>query len=423
MIGVSNNLLLGLRLKGGITQEELSERSGVSVRTIRNLERGQIQRPRRSSIELLLGVLDPSLKQVLQTKPAGRLGVPPDLAAEWQQLLQPTPAYWRGSTQTRTSLVDRERELDRLGNSVITNQVVVLTGPGGVGKTRLALAVAENVGVWFDDGVVVAEMGRIPGERHLDSQSIMAQAMYAVTTLLGQEPRPPGHKMLLVLDNTEHLLGTTALLVERLLNDYPECHLLVTSRRPPRLNGVSIFEVPPLSVEAAVDLLSQRLTTICPTLDLSDKLPQVAELCRELDGLPRLLEFAAHRLRMMSLPALLADSQARKRLGSADFAVLPHQRTLESSLHWSLDLLDNRHQSLLARLARRTDAGRLTVDDTGAEGNGPSDPDTEVVELLADLADASLLQVDRGRDYEYRMMRHIRSFLISTPELGRAALA
>lgn len=405
-----NNLLLRLRLQRGLTQEELSEQSGISVRTIRNFERGLIQRPRRSSVDMLLAVLDPDLKERLRSTPVYELGMPRGMAAEWLQLLDPGVGAWRGSRPPRTSLVGRDLDIDLLGDMVTNQQVVVVTGPGGVGKSRVALATAESVGHRFSDGVAVAEMGRIPREQSLDAEGVMELAMAAVDGLIGDAGRSQGSRLLLVLDNVEHLSQTTSLLVQRLLGEYAALHILITSRRPPVLPGSSICELSPLDEESAVELLVDRVRTSCPTLDLTAELPQVAQLVRQLDGLPRFVEFAAYRLRMVPLSALLAESHRMSLFGSADLAALPHQRTLEASLRWSLDLLDERHQRLLTRLASRHrashpfSAGELD----GGDGEFPAG---EAVELLADLADSSLLQVDRGRRYEYRMLHHVQALL------------
>jgi transcriptional regulator with XRE-family HTH domain len=386
---VLNDQLARLRVKSGLTQEELSERSGVSVRTIRNLERGQVRKPRRSSVDLLLTVLGPDLRPELTGLGSGA---------------------WRGPRPPRTSLVGRSGEVEQLAGLVAKNQVVVISGPGGVGKSRVALAVAEDMRHWFADGVAVVEMGQIPAEHRSDSQPARRLAPSLVLDVLAGDPRPVDHNLLLVLDNTEHLPLTTAMLVERLLDEYPSLHILITTRRPPKLHGAGIWEIPPLPGSQAVDLLLQRVRTTCPTLDLSGESMRTAALCQQLDGIPRLIEFAAHLLRLVSLPTLLADDRATRLLGSADFAVLPHQRTLADSLRWSLSLLDERQRNFLTRLARFPG---LTHPATG-----------EGVELLAELADASLLQVVRGSQYEYRMMRHVRAFLVDCLEpVAVAALA
>ena len=410
---MKENLFLRLRLQSGMTQEELSERSGISVRTIRNFECGLIQRPRRSSVDMLLEVLDPGLGEQLRAAPIDDLGMPVGMAAEWLTLVGPRPAAWRGSRPPRSPMVGRAAEVEVLAGLAVEHQVVVVTGPGGVGKSRVALAAAEDAGGRLGDGVVVVELGRIPGERETDVATAAELAEEAVDELLGDEaPAGGGQQLLVVLDNAEHLPQATDRLVDRLLTRFPHLHVLVTSRRAPELDGAVLCELGSLSAHTGVELLLDRLRSCCSGLDLSAETDRLARLVGMLDGLPRLIEFAAHRLRMVPLDSLLTGDQAVRLLGCGDQRALPHQRTPEASLRWSLDLLDSRHERLLTRLARSARpsfrVGELDVDTTEFS-------DVETVGLLADLVETSLLQVDRGDRYDYRMLCHVRAFL-DTPE-------
>jgi transcriptional regulator with XRE-family HTH domain len=389
---VNREALRHLRIQRGLTQEELSYLSGVSVRTIRNVECGLIKRPRRKSVDLLLSVLDPEQKHLRRA------------AADEMRL---GTGAWRGPRPPRTSLVGREDDVRELGELVLANQVVMVTGPGGVGKSRVALAAAECVGPRFCDGVAVVEMGWVPREQDLDAESAMKCALEAVRTLLTGEEGPDGLDLLLVLDNTEHLTSTVPVLVDHLLNDHPALRVLVTSRRASPLFGASIWELGLLSSEAAVELLTDRVRMSCPALDISDDLPELTELAWRLDCLPQLLEFAAHRLRTVPLSTLLSRYYGLKLLGSPDSSALPHQRSVQHSLRWSLDLLGERHQEVLIRLARRL--GSISLDAGGTVEDEFATPET--MELLADLADASLLRINRGRSYEYCMLGHVKAFL------------
>ncbi len=406
---MKENLFLRLRLQSGMTQEELSERSGISVRTIRNFECGLIQRPRRSSVDMLLDVLDPGLKEKLRAAPIDDLGMPVGMAAEWLKLVGPRPPAWRGSRPPRSSLVGRAAEVELIAGLAVEHQVVVVTGPGGVGKSRVALAAAERAGDSLGDGVVVVELGRIPGERDLGAVEATELAAAAVDELVGDEvPTGGGQQLLMVLDNAEHLPQATDSLVDRMLARFPGLHVLVTSRRAPELDGAVLCELGSLRPETGVELLLDRLSACCPGLDLSAVPERLARLVGLLDGLPRLIEFAAHRLRMVPLDSLLSGGQAVRLLCCGDQRALPHQRTPEASLRWSLDLLDSRHERLLARLASSSRPsfrlGELDVD--------PAEfSEVEAVGLLADLAETSLLQVNRGAGYDYRMLSHVRAFL------------
>ncbi|MEV6162551.1 helix-turn-helix domain-containing protein [Streptomyces sp. NPDC052052] len=411
-----------MRLLRGFTQEELSELSGISVRTIRNLERGQVHKPRRSSVEMLLTVLDPELREKLAARPVERVArITGVHGAEWTEMIGPGRLVWRGPRLSRSPLIGREPDALRLAELVGAQQVVAVTGAAGAGKSRMAQAAAELAGTAFPDGVAVLEMGRIPGENCLSVQEAAQLAEAAVRDLFGEEPAPSGRRALLVLDNTEHLPRTTALLVERMTAECAETHLLVTSRRVPELSGAAVWEVPPLSPEASVELLLTRLRTVCPGLELSGERSRLDELCRQLDRLPRLLEFAAHRLRVVPLGTLLTDSRARRQLGLTDHSLLPHQRSVEASVEWSLGLLEDRHRSLLARLTR-------SCDDPGTDRvrSAPEELlDVEAMDTLAGLVDSSLVQVERGGAYQYQVLHHVRTVLASPQALAgpRAALS
>lgn len=407
---MATNLLLRLRLQHGMTQEELSERSGISVRTIRNFERGTIHSPRRSSVDMLLSILDPGLQQRLWSSARTGTCRPADVMAGRVRLADPAPGTWRGGRPPRTSLLGRDPDIELLADMVIDHQVVVVTGPGGVGKSRVAQAAAEQTAHRFPSGVAVAEMGRVPAERRADGA--LEPALAAVTALFQDAAGARDDRVLLLLDNTEHLARTTPYLVQRLLTEHPRLHIMITSRRPPLLPGAGIWELAPLDEPTAADLLVDRARTSCPTLDLASDRPEALELVRRLDGLPRLVEFAAHRLRTVPLATLLAGGPGSSLFGSADGTALPHQRTPEASLRWSLDQLDERHHVLLARLAERHPADvPFTADDLTADGTPAA---VETLELLADLVDASLLQVRRGHRYEFRLLRHVQALLSGT---------
>jgi predicted ATPase/transcriptional regulator with XRE-family HTH domain len=400
-------MITALRKSCGWTQEKLADHSGISVRTIRNLESGRILAPRASTINLLLNVLDPSLAQELQTQ---RLqitdsmlrGPGPDAPA------RPRPAVWRGPRPPRTPLVGRDEAVDQLAEAVLGSPLTVLTGPGGVGKSRLAAAVAEAVGHRFADGVAVAQLGVLPPES--GAHHLLEPALDRITSLFREERGGHPRQLLLVLDDAEHLPHTTSLLVEQLLATEQDIRILITSRQPPAIAESRIWEVAPLPVAAAVELLRRRLPEGASALDFPDAVEQLALLCEELDGIPRLLEFAAYRLRTASVTTLLSSSGFLSLLQVPDFLALPHQRSLEADLRWSLDLLGDGQRELLVRLAQ--------IAPSAADG-GPadlparmSDPDEDI--LLAELANASLLQVSRGEGhYTYHMMRHVRRYLLS----------
>ncbi|WP_433887699.1 helix-turn-helix domain-containing protein [Streptomyces sp. CA-111067] len=463
------DLLLALRTERGWTQEELSARSGISVRTIRNLERGRIHTPRRSSLELLFSVLDPELHGGADELGAGRtgpgegagprtatgpaagvpggpggsgvlpvgmpgLGIGSPAGPRFRRPGGRPPARWRGPHPPRTALVGRDPDLDRLSELVTGSPVTVLTGPGGAGKTRLALSVAARTAVRFRGGVAVAQLGAIRAvpngsggsgdwagdpETRADGLAALAAAQHAVGELLGGDRQPAdGYPALLILDTAEHLPCVTARLVEQLRESWPDLHLMITTRRPPVLPEARIWETAPLAESAAIELMRMRLASSSLAADLTCRPGAVRDLCRQLDHLPRLIEFAAYWLRSMPVSALLAPEHALELLGFPDFSLLPHQRSLPASLEWSWNLLTDRQRAFMHRLADLPqpvlgDTPGLAAPEEGLTG-------ADAVRLLAELADASMLQLHRGAVYEYRMLRHVRTFVTRqrTPSPG-----
>jgi predicted ATPase/DNA-binding Xre family transcriptional regulator len=424
-----NDLLLALRTQRGWTQEQLSERSGISVRTIRNLEQGRIHSPRRSSLDLLFSVLDPELRSLVQANGSGLPGIGADTGGPSFPVASGSPfagteadawsgppvpqGRWRGPLPPRTSLIGRDSDVEQLSRLVTEHAVTVLTGPGGVGKTRLALAVAERTADRFPGGVAVVQLGRITAAASAaggDGPAALAAAEHAVAELLGGERQPPGAApALLVLDTAEHLPQITAVLVEHLRGAWPDLRLIITTRRPPVIPEARIRETEPLSPDEAMQLMRSRLAGNSATHDLSDSIDLVQKLCWELDHLPRLIEFAAYWLRNVPVSALLSLEHVLELLGLPDYSVLPHQRSLHGSLEWSWAMLSERQRQFMVRLAEQpqpiaSDAPELVDLEPGVSG-------TEAVYLLAELANASLLQVSRGARYEYRMLRHVRAFV------------
>jgi len=349
--------LVTRRKAAGWSQEELAERSTVSVRTIRNLETGSIKSPRSNSVDLLLKALGiaPCTKQ--EPDPAwaehrnGRAG-------PFQQHVADRPAgqrcsKWLGPRGGPSPIVGRTADLDHISDSVERDRLVVLIGPGGVGKTRLALAAADRMRGQYRDGVVVVNVGAVFPDGACPRRDL-ERVHQAVVTSIGitaaqaghqadprhSRPLPADQQVLLVIDNAEHMIETVTHVSQRVLDDYAGLRLIVTSRRPMCAASAPTWEVEPLPVDsatnrsAAVELFLRLARSACPTLDLTNRLAAVAGLCAKLDGMPVAIELAALRLRSVSLDTLLRDENFLM-LGRAESVGLPHQRTLKSSVQWS----------------------------------------------------------------------------------------
>ena len=363
-------LLRAHRLRAGLSQEELADRAGLSVRGLRNLERGTRRSPYLRTVRVLatvLGLQDGEYRALLVA--AGREhgsserspgGAPPAL---------PLP-----------SLIGREQLLEHVVALLVQNRtrLLTLTGVGGVGKTRLALAAALAVQAEYREGVVVVELATVPDH---------TQVLPLLAHRLGLDAAEQSHylarlnshlrdrRMLLVLDNLEHLIEARMDLL-RLLEACPETALLVTSRLRLGVRGERELEVEPLALPAldvtpdpatlrevaAVRLFVERAQMQVPAFNLTrENASAVATICRQLDGLPLAIELAAARMRLFTAPQLQARLERRLSLLVGGPRDLPdRQQTMRATLAWSYQLLHAAEQTLFQRLA--IFAGSCTVE-------------------------------------------------------------
>jgi predicted ATPase len=309
--------------------------------------------------------------------------------------------------------------------------LLTLTGPGGVGKTRLALAAGARVGDSFADGVAFVDLSSMS-----DPTLVFTAVALASGLVVGPRREPAAQlvahlrsrQYLLILDNCEHLTNTMAGLVSTLLSACPALQVLVTSRATLRIRGEQVFPVPPLAVPdgpsldwsetaqtPAVVLFTQRAQAVRPEFTLDEaNAAVVAEICRRLDGLPLALELAAARVALLSPAALLDRLNSRLRLltrASRD-APARHQ-TLREAVAWSYDLLSREEQRLFRRLA--VFVGGFTLEGAEALGGGSATPSTpSIVDLLASLGEQSMLSsptLTGGRD-RFAMLETVREFAL-----------
>jgi predicted ATPase len=320
----------------------------------------------------------------------------------------------------RNRLIDREEELVLVPDLLQREDVglVTLTGPGGVGKTRLAIQVAADLASQFADGVAFISLASLKDPEFLELTVARALQMseadgQAIDERLLEYLRP--RQLLLLLDNTEQLLSA-APLVSRLLDAAPRLKLLVTSREPLRVHDEQVVPVLPLALPdiehlpdldrlsrvPAVALFVERVREVQPTFALTaDNAQAIAEICRRLDGLPLALELAAARSNVLPPAALLARLVHRLPLlthGARD--VPQRQQTLRNTIAWSYDLLDESEKALFRRLS--VFAGGFTLEavqavcvlDADAISTATSAKDNEdaVLDQLAQLLDKSLVQ-------------------------------
>ncbi len=419
------------RIAVGLTQEELAERSGVSPRAISEIERGGASVPRRSTVELLADALElsPDERATLvatlpSRKPATPSATPPssmpaaptsydvDAPGASEPALGPTPVT--ALPAALTPLIGREHEeaavahLLRHAREGSSIRLLTLTGPGGVGKTRLALRVAAGLANDFPDGVVFVPLAPLADPTLVlpaIAQGLTIRETPGRTVQETVQVDVRDKRLLLLLDNFEHLLPA-ALDIAALLRACPLLTVLATSRTVLHIAGEHTFEVPPLAVpdlrqlpsETAVEhvpavaLFMRRARAVRPDFALTPALaPTVAEICVRLDGLPLAIELAAARMRLLSAPALLARLDDRFRLltgGARDLDA--RQQTLRGALDWSYGLLNETEQRLFARLA--VFAGSAALDAVEAVCDAAGDLKIDALDGLESLLNKSLLR-------------------------------
>ncbi|MBL8778905.1 MAG: adenylate/guanylate cyclase domain-containing protein [Acidimicrobiales bacterium] len=257
----------------------------------------------------------------------------------------------------RTRLLGRDREVADVRVQVVEHRLVTLVGPGGIGKTSLAVEVAGQLGAHFEGGVHFADLAAVG-----DPDGILPAFCRAVQLVVTSSPYDQlcshlaAQPTLVVVDNCEHLIDDVAELVDRLVDDVPTLHLLATSREHLDIDGEHLVPVGPLATTAdapAVRLFVERVVALAPGFaPTEDDLATIAAICTRLDGLPLAIELAAGRALTMGLAdieqglgdrfALLAGSRRGK---------LRRQQSLRAAIDWSIDLLADDERGLLARLA------------------------------------------------------------------------
>jgi predicted ATPase/DNA-binding XRE family transcriptional regulator len=373
-------LLRQLRADAGLTQEELAEAAGVSQRSVSDLERGINLTARKDTARLLadaLGLAGPQ-RALFEAAARGRAGAAGVLTSRGSLIVmadnfpvQPTP------------FVGREDDIAGVREALAAARLVTLTGAGGIGKTRLALrAVAESSdafpdGLWWVGLAPVSRPGEILGALAQALSLREEEGVDLERTLLA---RVRGRRMLIVLDNAEHLLPDVAVVVARLLAACEPLVVLATSRERLQLSAERVFAVPPLAAGDAAALLRERAAAAGVQVEPS---PVLDRLCARLDRLPLALELAAARLRVFSPQQLLDRIGSRLDLLTGPRDAQPRHRTLRATIEWSHDLLTEPEQALFRRLAAFADGCTLDA----AESVGQPEPGA-----LDSLLDKSLLQ-------------------------------
>ena len=410
-------LLRQLRTEAGLTQEELAEAARISLRSVSDLERG-VNRTARKDTALLLADALRLAGPVRDRFVAAARGQAPSA-----EVLLALSAPRNNLPAPVDSFVGRQAELAEIRAALPAHRLVTLTGPGGCGKTRLALEAAATQVQAFADGVWLVTLASVSdGSRLFEAVAqvlrVADTADEAIADTVEQWLRD--RELLLILDNCEHIVTAVADLCERLLQGCGRLRVLATSREFLDVRGEHAIRTQPLTVPDdlalaaladAVQLFLARAAAAAPSFrpDLAD-LGMVSRVCRRLDGLPLAIELVAARLRALSL-AQLADRLDDKfwqitRGGRTDLA---RQRTLEAVVSWSYNLLGEDERRVFERMAVFPD--HFTLEMTEAVVSDAPVREFDVVDIVASLVSKSLVTTVNGPDgLRYQLLEMLRQY-------------
>ncbi len=328
-----------------------------------------------------------------------------------------------------TSFVGREREIRELRSLTDKARLITITGTGGAGKTRLSLQLGADLIDNFADGVWLVEFATISDAKLIPQAvatalGIREEAGISMTDTLLKVNRD--RKLLLILDNCEHVVEMAASLCGTLLEGCPGIQILATSREALRVGGESVYPMPSLpspdptvtylnvsslTQYAAIQLFIERAVAVKPSFEITNtNAAAVASICHNLDGIPLAIELAAARIRSMSAEEVNKRLDHRFQLltGGARTA-LPRQQTLRALIDWSYDLLNAKEQVLLRRLAAFSDGWTLEAAEQVC--SGATLEEWETLDLLTSLTDKSLVfSEEQGGSTRYRMLLIVREY-------------
>ncbi len=384
-------LLRRYRQAAGLSQETLAAQAGLSTRAISDLERGINRIPRSDTLDLLASALPLTSHQQNLLRASAR----PERAAAASPV-----SSSHGLPLSPTVLIGREQERTRALALIQRSQVhlLTITGPSGVGKTRLALQIAQDLSEDLPDGASfvalapVRDAALVPevlGQTLRLREQVDAPMAEQIRAFLQQK------HLLIVLDNFEHLLEAVSFVAD-LLASCPRLHLLVTSRTPLRLRAEHVFPLPPLAQDDAVTLFRERAQAVRPGGTYEGA--KVTAVCERLDRLPLAIELAAMQVRVLSLSDLLERLTHRLALLRGGARDLPtRQQTMEDAIAWSYELLTASQQRCFRALGVFVGGWTVKAAEAVCWAEGETRTD-EAILTLAALVDASLVQVELPRE-------------------------
>ncbi|HEY3675021.1 MAG TPA: helix-turn-helix domain-containing protein [Candidatus Tumulicola sp.] len=411
------DLLRQHRVAAGLSQEQLAERSGLSPNGVSALERGVRQRAYRGTVSAL----------------ADALGLSPERGHEFHAAARgPSDRINSGSRSSpvtnlvsqQSALIGRDREIDDVDAAIATARCVTISGPGGIGKTRVAREAAarfmrrRSIDAWFIDLASSNDATEIPRAiaAAVGLRRPSGDIQHLIASLRSRE-------LLLVLDNCEHLLSGVTRLVGELLRDCPNVSILCTSRERLHRRDETVYQLDPLPVPPnrmldpadvqkfpAVSLFIERMAAADPHYAATpDRVAIAANICRHLDGIPLAIELAAARAPALGIGMLRARLQEHVFFSADDVTVPERQRTMSATISWSVNLLDEAEKTLLLRLT--VFAGSFTMEAAEDVCRGSAFTRSPVSDTLARLIHKSLVTLVPGDEPQrYRLLESVRSY-------------
>jgi len=399
-----------------LSRQALAERAGCAEITLRRIESGTL----KPSKELAHILLD-------------QIGIPGSEHERWIPFARGLTGYpdqSSASLTTRppsnlpvflTTFVGRAREIAEIKQLLNRQRLVTLTGSGGVGKTRLAEKIGEQVLEEFPNGVWMAELAPQTNPELVPQTlaavfGLTAKSRIPYQELLVTFLRP--RKILVILDNCEHLLQACAQLAEMLLKNCPNLQILVTSREALKIMGEAVYRVPSLRVPEeqasleeycefeSIQVFEERAQLVQSDFSLTaENIPFIVQICQRLDGIPLAIELAAARVDFFSLEQIAAKlEESFSMLTNGNRTALPRQQTIRGSIEWSWQLLLEEERAVLRRLS--VFAGGWTLEAAEAVCSGNGIEAAQVADLMTQLAEKSLVRVNQGFGKERRYRLH-----------------